>query len=75
MRYLILGLAWRFVPIGFALFGCTPETARPARVISYGFELEECTRKADTCQQSIACENEVRTRYSRPLRDASKGCQ
>jgi hypothetical protein len=66
MKYLILGLP---------LIACTPETARPARVITYGFELEECTRKADTCQESIACENEVRARYSRPLRDAAKGCK
>lgn len=54
--------------------GC--ERAAPtARVVTYGFELEDCNDKATTCAESIACENEVRRRYNRPLRDATKGCK
>ena len=47
--------------------GCTPNDARPA---AYGAELEECNRTAATLEESITCENKVRTRYGRPLRDA-----
>ena len=65
------------VPGGMLLLfmACSSTPTPSARVISYGFELEECTRNAQTCAESIKCENEVRTRYSRPLRDAEKGCK
>ncbi len=38
------------------------------KAASYSVELEECNRKATTCAESIACENDVRARYKRPLR-------
>ncbi len=65
----------------FALSACIPNTAR---AMTYGAELQTCTASARekypndnalACESSIACENDVRARYGRPLRDASKGCQ
>ena len=47
-------------------------TSRPA---SYSAQLADCTAKSSTCEESIACENEVRAKYNRPLRDADAGCQ
>jgi len=47
--------------------GCAPSTARPA---AYGAELTACTTTSATLEASIACENGVRARYGRPLRDA-----
>jgi hypothetical protein len=49
--------------------GCTPNLARPA---AYKFELEECTRHATNCEESIACENRTRARYGREPRTG--GC-
>lgn len=54
---------------------CSSTPTPSARVLTYGFELEQCTSNAETCEASIACENEVRKRYNRPLRDAAKGCK
>ncbi len=58
------------IAIAHLLAGCTPNIARPA---AYGAELEECSRKAATCDESIACENKVRARYGRPARTG--GCE
>lgn len=46
------------------ILSCAATMSRPA---AYQVELEECNRKAETLQDSIRCENEVRQRY--PLRD------
>jgi hypothetical protein len=46
--------------------------SRPA---SYTSQLADCTEKSKTCEESIACENEVRVKYKRPLRDADGGCK
>lgn len=43
---------------------CTP------RPVAYGVELANCTDKSKTLTESITCENGVRARYGRPLRDA-----
>lgn len=61
---------------GFAaLHACSPAPTTPSpKALTYTGELEECTRKSRTCEESIACENEVRTRYKRfPLRTG--GCE
>jgi hypothetical protein len=50
--------------------GCKPSVAKPA---AYGVELEECSRNAKTCEESVSCENQVRARYGRPLRTG--GCK
>jgi hypothetical protein len=51
-------------------------SASPAvKPAAYGFELEECSRTAKTCDESIACENAVRGKYGRPLRDPKVGCK
>jgi hypothetical protein len=59
-----------------AVHACTPHkppTPSP-KALSYTVELEECNRTTKTCEQSIACENDVRTRYRRfPLRTG--GCE
>lgn len=68
----------QFVTAGLAVFallfivarctGCTePHYARPA---AYGVELADCSESSATLADSIACENRVRARYGRPLRDA-----
>ncbi len=71
----------KFVATGLALFaalfvvrhctGCAANLARPA---AYGAELEECNRTAQSCDESIACENLVRARYGRAPRSAKEGC-
>ena len=48
------------------VLSCATVFTRPA---AYQTELEECNRKAETLQDSIRCENEVRQRY--PLRDGA----
>jgi len=45
------------------------------KTLSYGTELEECNRNATSCEESITCENEVRKRYKRALRDEDAGCK
>lgn len=59
-----------------AVHACVPAsvpTPSP-KALTYTVELEECNRTAKTCEQSIACENDVRTRYKRfPLRTG--GCE
>jgi hypothetical protein len=53
---------------GFAVVhACTPATVTPA---AYGAELAACTNVSQTLHESIECENKVRNRYGRPLRDA-----
>lgn len=47
----------------------------PSKPANYTTDLTQCNLTAKTCQESIACENEVRAKYKRPLRDASKGCE
>lgn len=60
----------------FGISACSPNTTpATAKSLSYGIELEECNRLSKTCIDSIQCENEVRTRYKRPLRDVSAGCK
>jgi hypothetical protein len=49
------------------LVGCQPSVARPA---AYGAELVACSKSSATLADSITCENSVRARYGRPLRDA-----
>lgn len=48
------------------VLSCAAQFTRPA---AYQTDLEECNRKAETLQDSIRCENEVRQRY--PLRDGA----
>ena len=60
-------LAWVAVALTCSCWAVP--SPRPA---AYGFELEECSRTATSCTESIACENKVRARYSRPLRTG--GC-
>jgi hypothetical protein len=55
------------------LMGCS--SAPSPKPAFYGFELEQCNKLATTCEESIACENKVRARYNRPLRDPKGGCQ
>lgn len=62
----VIGLMF-FVCIYLAR-GCSPSNARPT---AYGAELQACTESSKTLAESIVCENGVRTRYGRPLRDAS----
>jgi len=52
---------------GANCIGCKPGDAKPA---AYSAELAECNRSAQTLQDSIACEDRVRVRYGRPVRDA-----
>jgi hypothetical protein len=61
---LLLGVV--LAAVGHCAAGCKPSAARPA---AYGAELAECTRSSATLAASIECENGVRTRYGRPLRD------
>ncbi len=49
------------------LVACAHIVSRPA---AYTTELEECNRKSNTLKESVDCENEVRIKYNRPLRDA-----
>lgn len=56
-----------------ALCGC----AAAAPVVEpgkYGLELADCTATSKTCDESIACENALRAKLGRPLRDADAGC-
>ncbi len=73
------------------LAGCAhaPAPASTLRVGSYGMELEMCSTGAKTCEESIECENKIRTKYPvrtrgpdntviltpRPLRDVKEGCK
>ncbi len=41
----------------------------------YGDELVKCNKEAATCEASIACENLVRAKYGRALRDSALGCK
>lgn len=66
-----VGLAFLVFGGFVAMHACVPhQAARPA---AYSVELEECNRKAKTCAESIACENNVRARYGRPARTG--GCE
>jgi hypothetical protein len=57
----------QLVAILVTLSACSTENVRPA---AYGTELAACTEKSATLAESIECENKVRARYGRPLRDA-----
>ncbi len=58
-----------------AVPACTPSTTkRAATPAEYGAELAACSVSSTTCDQSIACENELRAKHKRPLRDPAKGC-
>lgn len=52
------------------LAGCV--AGKPA---TYQAELVDCNRTATSCAESIACENRLREREHRPLRDADGGCR
>ncbi|HKN66792.1 MAG TPA: hypothetical protein VJW73_10965 [Gemmatimonadaceae bacterium] len=53
------------------LAGCA--TAAPlVNPTDYAAKLEECSRNAKTCDESIACENKLRASLGRPLRTG--GC-
>ena len=65
----------RMLPTTIALVLLVAACHTVAKPAAYGAELAECSRTAETCEQSIACENETRARYGRPLRDATKGCK
>ncbi len=58
---------WILAIIALVMVSCATENVRPA---AYGAELAACTEKSATLTESIECENKVRTRYGRPLRDA-----
>jgi len=47
----------------------------PHRSVGYGLELTKCNENAKTCTDSIVCENAVRAREGRPLRDVDAGCE
>jgi uncharacterized lipoprotein YbaY len=64
---LVLGVA-----VAALLVACSSPPPKPA---TYGAELAACTATSSSCEASIACENEVRARYGRAPRDASKGCK
>jgi|CXWL01.1.fsa_nt_gi hypothetical protein len=52
--------------------GCLPAgTAKPA---AYEAELVMCSEKARSLCESVTCENEVRTRYVRPMRPMPATC-
>ena len=71
MKLSLLSLSAVAAPI---LLACSPPVPS-GKSMTYGFELEECNRNAKTCAESIACENEARKRYTRPLRDVDGGCK
>ncbi len=52
--------------VSLAGIACVHSIAKPA---AYGVELQACTADASTLAASLACENEVRARYARPLLD------
>ncbi len=56
---------------------CGNVSKEPAtnRADQYGDELKDCNLDAGTCLQSIECENRVRAKYGRPMRDLGKGCK
>lgn len=47
--------------------GCAALTSKPAK---YEARLIECNQLSRTLDESIACENDVRAEFHRPLRDA-----
>lgn len=53
-------------------WGCNATTSRPA---AYEAALVACNEWADTLAESIDCENKVRRKFGRPLRDAGEGGQ
>jgi len=55
--------------------GCATTPSIGKQIYPYGLALEKCNERASTCAESIACENEVRVEYARPLRDPAKGCK
>ena len=58
------------------ILACEPKLPTPTpKTISYGIMLEECNRTANTCEESIYCENEARAKYNRPLRNVEEGCK
>jgi hypothetical protein len=57
----------RLTIVLIAIAGCEPRYAKPA---AYGAELAACSETSTSLAESIACENGVRARYGRPLRDA-----
>jgi len=62
---LILTSAMLGIVLMQQVVGCI--AAKPA---VYETELVECNRNSTTLHDSITCENLVRMRYGRPLRDA-----
>ncbi len=62
----------RALLFALALVGCAHSLERPA---TYSGELGACTATSKTCAESIACENDVRAKYKRELRDPKAGCQ
>ncbi len=61
--------------VTLAVTACTPSTTKRASTpAEYGAELALCSASSTTCAQSIACENDVRAKHKRPLRDPAKGC-
>ena len=42
----------------------------PSRPALYGAELAACSETSTTFEESVTCENGVRSRYGRPPRDA-----
>lgn len=61
---------WVVVVLGCGASPPSSEVSEKAAI--YEFELTACSQKAATLRESIACENEVRARYGRPLRAMPK---
>lgn len=61
---------WIVVVLGCGASPPSAEVSEKAAI--YELELTSCSQRSATLRESIACENEVRARYGRPLRAMPK---